>query len=109
MVLGTRGGHQQPQYLSQVAAAVLAAGKEAPEAQSQPRWHIDQPGGAGSVVSVEARMPERVVDGLERRGHTVTVGPDLPAAWGPVSMIRIGATRTGAADPRVSTATAAGD
>jgi hypothetical protein len=56
-------------------------------------------------------MPDRVVTGLGDRGHTVEVGPDYPQGWGPVSMIAIdeSGTRIGAADPRVTSATAAGD
>lgn len=111
LVLGTRGGHQQPQYLLQMAALLRLAGRSPAEAQATPRWHDDRRGGSGSDVVVEARMPVAVVRGLVDRGHTVTVGPDLPQGWGPVSAIAIddAGTRLAAADPRVSTAAADGD
>ena len=111
LVLGTRGGHQQPQYLSQMAALLLGARLDPATAQTIPRWHIDAPGaGSGSAVSVEARMPERVVTGLGGRGHRITVGPPYAPGWGPVSVIAVdGATRRAAADPRVSTASGEGD
>lgn len=110
LVLGTRGGHQQPQYLLQMAAALFVTEATVAEAQARPRWHDDRDGGSGSVVSAEVRMPEQVVGGLRSRGHVVRPGPDLPPGWGPVSVIAIddGGTRRGAADPRVSTATAGG-
>jgi len=110
LVLGTRGGHQQPQYLAQMAALLLHAGLGPAEAQAFPRWHTDGPGPTGSAMTVEARMPEPVVEGLAHRGHTVEVGPDHPQGWGPVSVITIdeAGTRIGAADPRVTSALAAG-
>ncbi|MEX0826999.1 MAG: gamma-glutamyltransferase [Acidimicrobiia bacterium] len=111
LILGTRGGHQQPQYLAQIAALLLHARLAPGDAQAAPRWHAEGPGPRGSVVAVERRMSDRVVTGLGDRGHTVEVGPDYPQGWGPVSMIAIdeSGTRIGAADPRVTSATAAGD
>lgn len=111
LILGTRGGHQQPQYLAQIAALLLHARLTPGEAQAAPRWHAEGPGPRGSVIAVEQRMSDRVVTGLGDRGHTVEVGPDYPQGWGPVSMIAIdeSGTRIGAADPRVTSATAAGD
>lgn len=110
MVLGTRGGHQQPQYLAQMAATMLHAGLGPAEAQASPRWHVETPSGEESALLVEPGMPEAVVAGLVAAGHAVTAGPARTPGWGPVSVITLdGATRTGAADPRVSTARAGGD
>jgi gamma-glutamyltranspeptidase/glutathione hydrolase len=113
LVLGTRGGHQQPQYLLQMTALMLSAGLPPEEAQAFPRWNDGRwrTGAPGSVVSVEAGMPEQVVAGLRSRGHVVDIGPERPQGWGPVSLVAISAdgTRTGAADPRVSSASANGD
>ncbi len=111
MTLGTRGGHQQPQYLAQMATALLHLGLDPGAAQSLPRWHTDQGGtAAGSSVVVEARTPPAVVEGLTARGHAVERGPDHPQGWGPVSVITLSpdGTRTAAADPRVTAATAQG-
>jgi gamma-glutamyltranspeptidase/glutathione hydrolase len=112
LVLGTRGGHQQPQYLLQAAAALYVAGLDPVAAQTLPRWSMDAFGpGDRSVVFAEARMPENVVVGLRARGHVVRPAPAWPPGWGPVSMIAVDAagTRRAAADPRVSTAAARGD
>jgi gamma-glutamyltranspeptidase/glutathione hydrolase len=112
LVLGTRGGHQQPQYLLQAAALLHLARLEPGKVQTVARWHIDAAGdGGASVVVAEARMPEDVVVGLTRRGHVVSAGPAWSPGWGPVSAIAIApdGTRRAAADPRVSTAYAAHD
>jgi gamma-glutamyltranspeptidase/glutathione hydrolase len=117
MLLGTRGGHQQPQYLTQMVALLHVAGLDPGAAQASPRWSMDfdgeagTPGGdafSGSSVVVEARMPEQVVSGLGGRGHRISVGPDLAPGWGPVSVITLDTAgrRRAAADPRVSTAAA---
>ena len=110
MMLGTRGGHQQPQYLAQMVTLLLHAGLEPAEAQAFPRWHADGPGPRGSSLTVESRMPAAVVEGLEHRGHSVDLGPDHPQGWGPVSVITVDdeGRRVGAGDPRVTSATAAG-
>jgi gamma-glutamyltranspeptidase/glutathione hydrolase len=112
LILGTRGGDQQPQYLAQMAASILFAGMDPAQAQAQPRWSLDtvEPG-MGSVVLVEPGMPEPVVAGLAATGHSVAAGPALTPGWGPVSVIAIDAVgiRTAASDPRVSTASVAGD
>lgn len=62
-----------------------------------------------SLVDVESGMPDQIVDGLHRRGHTVRLQAQRMAGWGPVSLITVEGTglRTGAADPRVNTAAAA--
>jgi len=110
LILGTRGGHQQPQYLAQMAALLLHAGLSPADAQISPRWHAEGPGPSGSAIVVEGRMSAGVVDGLLDRGHSVAKGPDYPQGWGPVSLITIAkdGTRVGAADPRVTSATAEG-
>ncbi len=103
MLLGTRGGHMQPQLVAQVAAALHAGGDSLEEAQARPRWSLDQP---DRPIGVEPGMP--AAPGLEDLGHGVVEQPGLVSAWGPVSIIRIdeSGVRTAAADPRVATATA---
>jgi gamma-glutamyltranspeptidase/glutathione hydrolase len=110
LILGTRGGDQQPQYLAQIAAAMLHADLDPMEAQALPRWSIES-AAEGSVVFVEPGMPEQVVSGLGAAGHAIAPGPASTPGWGPVSVIAIdaGGVRTAAADPRVTTAAAAGD
>ncbi len=104
LILGTRGGHQQPQLLAQVAAHLFFAGDGPGAAQARPRWTTAQLSGT-SQIRVEARMPESVREDLTRRGHNVEVAGDMEGGWGPVSMIAVDADslRTGAPDPRVDT------
>ncbi|TDC46376.1 gamma-glutamyltranspeptidase [Jiangella ureilytica] len=113
MILGTRGGHVQPQLVQQVATFVLGAGLDPDEAQARPRWTVEPAPGAlgmpapsGSRVRVEPDVPARVVDGLRRRGHRVTPVEGPQSGWGPVSVIRIddrAGWRLSARDPRVAT------
>lgn len=109
MLLGTRGGHYQPQLLAQVAAHHLWAGRDLDDAQAHPRWVLDEFGpGAPSVVQVEGRFSEATAAGLAERGHRLEASPSpWMAGWGPVAVIvdDAGAVR-GAADPRVSTSAA---
>jgi gamma-glutamyltranspeptidase/glutathione hydrolase len=110
LLLGTRGGHQQPQYLLQTAALLHHAVLDPAAAQRVPRWHIDGGGSSPeSILAVEEDMPETVVSGLASRGHRIEVVPARRPDWGPVSVITVDpdGTRRAAADPRVSTATAA--
>lgn len=105
-VLGTRGGHQQPQILAQMAARLFRNGMAPDEAQRGPRWTIDD---HGSGLMVEDRVPGAIVTELVTRGHRVSTGPDWNGSWGPVSVITVepGGLRTAAADPRVDTTAAA--
>lgn len=100
-LLGTRGGHQQPQLLLQVAAYRMLAGLDLAAAQEAPRWALDQLAGK-PPLRVEPGMPEGLV--VPGRAVESTAGP--MEDWGPVSVIEVGSDgiRTGAADPRVSTA-----
>jgi gamma-glutamyltranspeptidase/glutathione hydrolase len=107
MVLGTRGGHHQPQLLIQMAAHLLMGRLSPAEAQQAPRWEIG-PTGPGDAIGVEPWTPGDVVDGLRERGHTVEVVAGSQPGWGPVGVITVDEedVRTAAADPRVATATA---
>jgi gamma-glutamyltranspeptidase/glutathione hydrolase len=109
LLLGTRGGHQQPQSLVQVAAHHLFAGLPLAEALAQSRWTIAGWGpGAEHAVVVEPGMAEGVVAGLAARGHSASAADDWQGGWGPVAAIAVTDQAVeAAADPRVSTATAA--
>ncbi|MCB1246168.1 MAG: gamma-glutamyltransferase [Acidimicrobiia bacterium] len=107
LVLGTRGGDQQPQYLAQFAAHHFHAGLDIAAAQIQPRWSMEQPlPGTDSAVSVESRMGGATVDALSACGHHVTEAGPWQGIWGPVSAIHDGGTIEGAADPRITTSAA---
>jgi gamma-glutamyltranspeptidase/glutathione hydrolase len=110
LLLGTRGGHQQPQYLLQTIAQLFVSGVSPAAAQEQPRWSMDHAAAETvSAVAAEVRMPEHVVAGLVARGHVVDLVPDWPPGWGPVSIITVrrDGSRRLAADPRIDTASAA--
>jgi gamma-glutamyltranspeptidase/glutathione hydrolase len=110
LLLGTRGGHQQPQLLLQMAVHLLVSGHPAESAQALPRWALDHFGpGSDSSVKVEPATPVQLVEGLRRRGHEVEVLGLPQRGWGPVAAIRIdeGGGVTAAADPRSDTASAA--
>lgn len=107
LVLGTRGGDQQPQLLMQIAAAFYHAGTSIEDAQTAPRWTMSAfQSGTASRVDVEGRLPEAVVAGLVGRGHAVTKAGDWMVGWGPISAIAAGSGIRGAADPRVTTSAA---
>jgi len=109
-VLGTRGGHYQPQLLLQMASALFHTQMDPERAQESPRWVLDDPGpGTSSLLQTEGRMPDASIGELERRGHTIDRAADYERGWGPVSVIQVAedGLRTAAADPRVATARAA--
>jgi gamma-glutamyltranspeptidase/glutathione hydrolase len=109
LVLGTRGGDQQPQILAQVAANQLWAEVEPDEAQRLPRWSIAAPAsGDLPTIQYEPRYESPTTAELTRMGHVVESAEPWEAGWGPVSTITIDRAVRGEADPRVSTATAIG-
>ena len=108
LVLGTRGGHQQPQLLAQVGAHLHHAGLTPASAQTVPRWTIQDINAAASAVAVESRTDSGVIDDLRARGHGIGVHESWEPDWGPVSAIAVstGGLREAVADPRVETALA---
>lgn len=109
-VLGTRGGHYQPQLLLQMATALFHTQMNPRQAQESPRWVLDDASpGTSSRLHVEGRTPDALIDELERRGHTVGRVADYERGWGPVSIIQVAedGLRSAAADPRAATARAA--
>ena len=89
LILGTRGGHQQPQLLATVASLHLHAGLSPADAQAYPRWTTEHLQGDRSQVTVEGRTATSTIDELRARGHSIDVGPDWPGANGPISMIAV--------------------
>lgn len=105
LVLGTRGGHQQPQLLAQVGAHLHHAGLEPGVAQAVPRWTIQDINATASMVSVESRTGTGIVNVLRDRGHQISIDRSLEPDWGPISAIYISPNglREAVADPRVET------
>lgn len=107
LLLGTRGGDYQPQLLAQVAANHLRGELCLSDAQSFPRWRLDEFGAASaSHLEVEARFSENTRRGMADRGHDIVETDPWMRGWGPVSAIGIGESISGAADPRVTTSAA---
>lgn len=103
LLLGTRGGHYQPQLLVQMIDSLLGAGLVPAEAMRRPRWIVEE-----GTVQVESRMPAEVVADLQTRGHRVAPMGPWEEGWGPIAVVAASATKvSAAADPRVSTAAVA--
>ncbi|MDX3746385.1 gamma-glutamyltransferase family protein [Streptomyces sp. AK08-02] len=88
LAFGTPGGDQQDQWQLHFFLAVALGGRvrgglDLQGAIDAPNWHNDSFPGSfhprgtrpGSVT-VEARMPDDVIEELRRRGHDVTIGDD---------------------------------
>jgi gamma-glutamyltranspeptidase/glutathione hydrolase len=81
MAFGVMGGYLQPQAHVQILLNIIDFGmnpQEAGDAARVVHSSDSQPGGGrmtnGGVVHLEAGIPERVVEELVRRGHSVTHG-----------------------------------
>ncbi|MFV1999679.1 MAG: gamma-glutamyltransferase, partial [Acidimicrobiia bacterium] len=110
LLLGTRGGSQQPQFLAQYAAHHYQAGLCADDSQMVPRWNMKQPEpGTDSAIAIEPRFNARTVSILESMGHLITKADSWEPGWGPVSAIDVGGEMKGSADPRISTSAALRD
>ena len=105
-ILGTRGADYQPQLLLQMAIRMFDLGDSPAEAQTQPRWVVEEVDDSDGAVRVEENTPAEIVNGLRERGHPVEVATGVQGGWGPVSVIRAGTAVEAAADPRVGTAAA---
>ena len=108
-LLGTRGGHFQPQILAQVAARLFSANESPGDAQDGCRWTVDEFGpGAAPALALETTAGEELARGLAERGWEVSVAAARERGWGPVGLITVDGhgLRIAAADPRVPTASA---
>jgi gamma-glutamyltranspeptidase/glutathione hydrolase len=107
LVLGTRGGDQQPQFLSQFAATHFHGGLCTDDSQLFPRWNMEQPmPGTDSSLIIEPRFSPSTIQGLAARGHVITEGKPWTAGYGPISAIDLHDEWKASADPRVSTSAA---
>lgn len=107
LLLGTRGGDQQPQFLAQYAAHHFHAGACTDDSQTAPRWNMEQPApGSDSGLRIEPRFSPNTRPALEALGHNVTEAGSWEPGWGPISAIDVGDEMKGSADPRISTSAA---
>ena len=107
-VLGTRGGHIQPQLVAQLSASAFGHALAPGDAMCVPRFSFD-PSDPAASVALEPGLPQRIVADLEGRGHDLVEVDGPQGGWGPMSMVAIDehGLRRGAADPRVDTSSAA--
>jgi gamma-glutamyltranspeptidase/glutathione hydrolase len=107
-VIGTRGGSVQPQLVAQVAARAVLSGQSLEDAQTAPRWTVEEFGPFSEArLQVEPGVPESTLSDLRARGHVIEVLPGPQPGWGPVSIIEVDGTRRDTfADPRVDTTSA---
>jgi gamma-glutamyltranspeptidase/glutathione hydrolase len=107
LVLGTRGGDQQPQFLAQFAANHFHGRLCTDDSQLLPRWSMEQPmPGTDSSVTIEPRFNETTIRGLRDLGHVVEEGVAWNPDYGPISAIDLHDEFKASADPRVSTSAA---
>jgi gamma-glutamyltranspeptidase/glutathione hydrolase len=106
--MGTRGGSVQPQLVAQVAARAVVAGLDLEEAQTAPRWTVQQFGpDSASRFAVEPGVAKETLGDLRERGHEIDELDQPQPGWGPLSIIEVdGGVRRAAVDPRVETTTA---
>jgi gamma-glutamyltranspeptidase / glutathione hydrolase len=79
---GVMGGFMQPQGHLQVVVALVDDALDPQAALDRPRFCIED-GAAGGAVSLEAGIPESVLDGLRALGHPVKpVSGHARAAFG---------------------------
>jgi len=111
---GSPGGDGQDQWITQFFLRHVHCGMNLQESIDAPAWHSEhfpssfwprtaRPG----VLAVEGRLPKKTVAELQRRGHTVEVGPD----WSEgrlTAACRDGRRRRAAANPRGMQGYAAG-
>jgi gamma-glutamyltranspeptidase/glutathione hydrolase len=107
LLLGTRGGDQQPQFLAQYAAHHFYARECTDDSQMAPRWNMEQPEpGTDSALRIEPRFSPTTRSTLEALGHSVADAGSWEPGWGPISAIDVAGEMKGSADPRISTSAA---
>jgi gamma-glutamyltranspeptidase/glutathione hydrolase len=91
-----------------VAARAVLSGQSLEDAQTAPRWTVEEFGPFSEArLQVEPGVPESTLSDLRARGHVIEVLPGPQPGWGPVSIIEVDGTRRDTfADPRVDTTSA---
>lgn len=77
---GTSGGDGQPQWNLQVLEAVFGSGRDVQDAIDAPRWELTPGTDPANLpepfeVRIDPRLDPTVIDGLRRRGHTISDKP----------------------------------
>lgn len=104
LLFGSMGGEGQPQTQTALLTRMLDFGFDVQEAIEAPRWLYGRTWGEASrSLKLEGRIPDGVVDELERRGHEVQMVRNWSQKMGHAQAIRIDreqGTLHGGADPR---------
>jgi len=103
LLYGTMGGEGQPQTQAALVTRLVDYGYDVQQAIEAPRWLYGRTWGSESrSLSLEKRVPDGVVSGLEDRGHTVTVVRGYDETMGHAQAIRLheDGSLSGGADPR---------
>lgn len=103
LVYGTMGGEGQPQTQAALVTRLVDFGFDVQTAIEAPRWLFGRTWGENSKsLSLEGRVPDRVVDELRCRGQPVAMARDFDDTMGHAAAIRIHADGQleGGADPR---------
>ncbi|MDS0261128.1 gamma-glutamyltransferase [Haloarcula sp. S1CR25-12] len=103
LTYGTMGGEGQPQTQAALVSRIVDYGYDVQQAIEAPRWLYGRTWGTSSrSLSLEKRIGDRVVDGLEERGHTTALAREFDAAMGHAQAIRVhdDGTLSGGSDPR---------
>jgi gamma-glutamyltranspeptidase/glutathione hydrolase len=83
MAFGVMGGNMQPQGHLQFVMRFVDESLNPQACSDAPRWRIDDVG----KLTVEATMPQGVVDGLRALGHEVAVQPSNSLDFGSAQAI----------------------
>lgn len=103
LIYGTMGGEGQPQTQAALVSRIVDFGYNVQEAIEAPRWLFGRTWGDESKsLSLEGRIPDGVVNELQRRGQPVAMVRDVDDTMGHAAAIRIhkDGTLEGGADPR---------
>lgn len=103
LVYGTMGGEGQPQTQAALVTRIVDFGYDVQTAIEAPRWLFGRTWGEESrSLSLEGRIPDGVINELQRRGQSVAVGRDFDVNMGHAAAIKIRSDGTleGGADPR---------
>jgi gamma-glutamyltranspeptidase/glutathione hydrolase len=103
LLYGTMGGEGQPQTQAALVTQLVDYGYNVQQAIEAPRWLYGRTWGSESrSLSLEKRVPDGVISGLEDRGHTVSVVRGYDEMMGHAQAIRLheDGSLSGGADPR---------
>jgi len=103
LVYGTMGGEGQPQTQAALVSRIVDFGYDVQTAIEAPRWLFGRTWGEESKsLSLEGRVPDAVVNELQRRGQSVSMARDFDDTMGHAAAIRLheDGTLEGGADPR---------